>query len=274
MYSLCRQIHRNWIPLTSHLKRRIPQQRLLSDEKLSRPEEFDRQIKPNKPGEARGPVSWVNLVVTAGAVGAVIGTYLYVKKLKTAELDAERKREIGKAKIGGPFNLIDHNGNPKSNKDFFGKWALVYFGFTHCPDVCPDEMEKMSEIYDSLKESAKSEKFVGDVVPLFITVDSERDSVKAVKEYVNEFHPDIIGLTGSEEQVKEACKSYRVYFSAGPRDDEDDYIVDHTIIIYLVNPEGDFVDYYGQKKTAQDVTQSIKLHMMKFANLHKKSFFG
>ena len=116
-------------------------------------------------------------MVTGGCLGAVIGTYLYVKKLKTAELEADRKREIGKSKIGGPFNLIDQDGNPKSNKDFLGKWALIYFGFTHCPDVCPDEMEKMAEIYDSLRDSAKKEKYVGEVVPLFITVDSERDSV-------------------------------------------------------------------------------------------------
>ena len=86
-------------------------------------------------------------MVTGGCLGAVIGTYLYVKKLKTAEIEADRKREIGKSKIGGPFNLIDQDGNPKSNKDFLGKWALIYFGFTHCPDVCPDEMEKMAEIY-------------------------------------------------------------------------------------------------------------------------------
>merc|ERR1739848_542239 len=129
------------------------------------------------------------------------------------EIEADRKKELGKAKIGGPFNLIDHNGDPKSNKDYLGKWALIYFGFTHCPDVCPDEMEKLGEVYNNIREARKTEKYVDDIVPLFITVDPDRDSVKA---------------------VKEACKSYRVYFSAGPKDDEDgDYIVDHTIIIYL-----------------------------------------
>jgi len=273
MYSLSTRICRNWIPLTSYLKRRLPQQRFLSEQKLERPEAFSKN-RPNAPGEGRGPVSWVNLVVTGGVLGAVIGTYLYVKKLKTKEVEADRKAAIGKSKIGGPFNLIDHHGNPKSNKDYFGKWALIYFGFTHCPDVCPDEMEKLAEVYDNLREAAKKESYIGEVVPLFITVDAERDSVSAVKDYVKEFHPDIIGLTGSEEQVKEACKSYRVYFSAGPRDDEDDYIVDHTIIIYLVDPEGNFVDYYGQRKTANDVAHSIKHHMLKFVNLQTKSLFG
>jgi len=275
---LSRRFPRNWIPLPSQYSKRIVPQhkRFLSEKKLPRPDIFDKQnkVQTDSNASSRGPVTWLNAVVTAGCLGSVIGTYLYVKKLKSDELDKERKREIGKSKIGGPFNLIDHDGNPRSNKDFLGKWALIYFGFTHCPDVCPDEMEKMSALYDNIRESKKSEKYLGDIVPLFITVDPERDSAKAVKEYVHEFHPDIIGLTGSEEQIKEACKSYRVYFSAGPRDDEEDYIVDHTIIIYLVDPEGDFVDYYGQRKSAMEVTTSIKAHMMKRYHQQKQSLFG
>lgn len=126
----------------------------------------------------KGPVSWVNLAVSGAIVASVIGTYLYVKSLKTAELEKERKREIGKSKIGGPFSLVDQEGKTRTNQDFLGKWVLIYFGFSHCPDICPDEMEKMALAYNTIMEDRKKDsKNIDEIVPLFITVDPERDSV-------------------------------------------------------------------------------------------------
>ena len=151
--------------------------RYLSDSKIPKPAEFSKRRVKEDSSKGKGPVSWVNAIVSGVALSAVIGTYLYVKDIKTKELDKERKREIGKSKIGGQFKLFDTKGNPKSSEDFHGKWVLLYFGFTHCPDVCPDEMEKIAVVVDDLADRRKKEDKIGEVVPVFITVDPDRDTV-------------------------------------------------------------------------------------------------
>uniref|UniRef100_H2YE39 Thioredoxin domain-containing protein n=1 Tax=Ciona savignyi TaxID=51511 RepID=H2YE39_CIOSA len=218
-----------------------------------------------RPPEEPMPIKKRLLIV--GAVLIIWGGvyYLATAKKKKKRL-LERETQLSKTDIGAEdYNLIDHNGKAVSKKDFLGKWLLLYFGFTHCPDICPEELEKMADIIDLVD----NDKSIPDLLPLFLSVDPERDTPAAIKEYVSEFHPKMVGLTGTPEDIKQASKAFRVYYSAGPKDEDNDYIVDHTIVMYLMNPKGNFVDYYGSRSVAtNDIYSGIKRNMQNYARLH------
>jgi len=213
-----------------------------------------------KQSSSSGPISWKGLLVFAIAGGGIWYYVKYLKEEKEKAKEAERNRSIGMASLGGPFELVDQDGKPKTDKDFLGKWIFIYFGFCHCPDICPDQLEKITTIIETLDKTQGIPK----LQPLFITVDPHRDDPKSIKEYLQDFHPRFIGLTGTEEQIKAVTKAYRVYYSAGPMDEDEDYIVDHTIITYLVNPDGKFVEYFGQNKSIEEITSSIGAKMVNY----------
>jgi protein SCO1 len=139
------------------------------------------------------------------------------------------------AKIGGPFELVDaQNGKTVSDQDFKGKWMLIYFGYTHCPDACPTALNDLSLALDKLGDRRQA------MAPLFITIDPERDTAAVMKDYVASFAPDIVGLTGSTDQIAKAEKEYRVYAAKHPTKDGG-YDMDHSSIIYVIDPAGRFI---------------------------------
>src|SRR4051794_417766 len=156
--------------------------------------------------------------------------------------------------VGGPFELIDHTGKPRTDGDFRGKLMLVYFGFTYCPDICPTDLQAIGLALDKLGAEADG------VQPLFITVDPERDTVQHLAEYVPMFHPRLIGLTGSAEAIRMAADSYKVYFARVDAGKEDPgyYTVDHTAFIYLMAREGNYLGFFPPGTTADRMVEIIR----------------
>ena len=151
-----------------------------------------------------------------------------------AWLSLARPDAGGVAGIGGPFRLQTADGREVTDADFRGKWMVVYFGYTSCPDVCPTGLQTIANALDTLGPEAKRRAAV-----LFVTVDPERDSPKILQDYVSAFDAPITGLGGSPEQVAAAAKAYRVYYAKHPKADGA-YDMDHSSIIYVMDPRGRF----------------------------------
>lgn len=161
----------------------------------------------------------------------------------------------GKALIGGPFTLTNQDGKQVTEKDFRGKFMLVYFGYTYCPDVCPAELQVMSAALDALGDKASR------VTPVFISIDPARDTVEEMKTYVGNFHPRLVGLTGSEQEVAVAAKAYRVYYAKAKGEATTEYLMDHASIVYLMSPEGEYLAHFtygtGVDKMAKGIAKFL-----------------
>ncbi|KAL2256571.1 hypothetical protein VTK26DRAFT_1466 [Humicola hyalothermophila] len=204
-----------------------------------------------------GPFSWkAGLLFVLTGIGLVWYFEREKERMQRKRI-AESTKGVGRPKVGGPFELIDQNGNKVTDEDLKGRYSLVYFGFTHCPDICPEELDKMAKMFDLVEEQRP-----GALTGVFVTCDPARDGPKQLKEYLVEFHPKFVGLTGTYEQIKAMCKAYRVYFST-PTEVKpgQDYLVDHSIYFYLMDPEGDFVEALGRQHSPEQGAKVILDHM-------------
>lgn len=152
--------------------------------------------------------------------------------------------------IGGPFTLVDTAGATVTDKDVITKPSLIYFGYTFCPDVCPFDNARNAQAVDILTERGI------DVAPVFITVDPLRDTAQVMAEYTSNIHPAMIGLTGSEDQIKAAADAYRVLYQRREVGGGG-YLMDHSVFTYLVTPETGFVDFFQRDATPEEVADTV-----------------
>ena len=180
-------------------------------------------------------------------IAAVIGGYAYMSR------GPHQQQGSGVALVGGPFSLVDQDGRRVTEKNFLGKYMLVFFGYTYCPDICPTELQVMSAALDQLGPEADR------IQPIFVSIDPARDTPEVLKAYVANFGLRLIGLTGSPEEVAAIAKAYRAYYAkAGNGSTGTDYLMDHSSIIYLMGPDGRFVKHMPYTTDAAKLATELK----------------
>jgi len=191
------------------------------------------------------------MAAALAAVGAIVGGLVVGGFIDVAP---ERvSRTIGEASIGGPFELVDGSGKTVDDAQFRGKAMLIYFGFTFCPDICPTELSAMADALDLLPPEVADR-----VQPIFITIDPERDTPAVVGEYAAAFHPRLVGLTGSPEQIQAAARAYRVYYAKQEAETAGaPYLMAHSSIIYLMDEDGRFARHFSAGTPPADIAAGI-----------------
>jgi protein SCO1/2 len=194
----------------------------------------------------------VRILLVTGAFLAGLVICFGVVAIVTGRVSAPVAQQI--AAIGGPFKLTNQNGETVTDQDLKGHPFLVFFGFTHCPDVCPTTLFEVSQIFRALGSDADR------VRALFITVDPERDTPALMKDYLSSFDPHMAGLTGDPAAVAAVAKAYRVYYKKVPLD-QGGYTLDHTAIVYLMDKEGRFVSPFSLKRTTEAAAADLRRYL-------------
>jgi len=158
--------------------------------------------------------------------------------------------------IGGKFTLVDQNGDKFDSDKMKGHLSLVYFGFTYCPDICPTSLNKLSNVISTL------DKYNIDVMPIFITIDPGRDTSELLKGYLSHFHPKFIGLTGSDEEIKQVADLYKVFYvrTQNPHNGPKNYLLDHSSFVYLMDKKGKYMKHFYMNSTEEEIIEYIRVN--------------
>ncbi len=197
------------------------------------------------------------LIGLIAALAGLIGGIAFIPGAVDRLFATREPATTGRALVGGPFEMTDHNGRRVTEKDFQGRLMLVYFGFTYCPDICPAGLQVVTAALEELGTDANR------IVPIFITVDPERDTPEQMKQYVSSFHKSFIGLTGSKEDVAQAAKAYRVYYRKVQDESLSDYTMDHTSFLYLMGADGQFITHFPHSIDPEKLAERLAAEIRK-----------
>ncbi|KAL3728772.1 hypothetical protein ACJRO7_033363 [Eucalyptus globulus] len=216
-----------------------------------------RNVYPVSPAEADASRPWRNFLIPSLIVGGFVGAAVLVRynDERRATLKGQGSSREGNSVrgpiIGGPFTLIDTEHRIVTEKDFKGKWVLLYFGYTSSPDVGPEQLNTMAKAIKILESKQNAEIF-----PVFVTIDPQRDTASHLRAYLKEFHPRIIGLTGPAAAVRQMAQEYRVYFKK-VEEEGDDYLVETSHNMYLLNPNMEVTRYFGVEYSAEELSEAM-----------------
>ncbi len=198
-----------------------------------------------------------SLIVIVILFAAVASFWLGMKPESPSEPEAPvTKHHSGEAAIGGAFTLVNTSGETVTQDALLGKFSLVFFGFTHCPDICPTGLSTMSDAMNALPEALSAV-----LTPVFITVDPARDTPERMAEYVANFHPSMLALTGSDEAVKQAVAAYKVYAAKGEEEASGHYLMDHSGFLYLMGPDGTYRKHFTYNQPLEELVAAITAEM-------------
>ena len=207
--------------------------------------------------ENKSSKKFSKIIIALSAVIAAISLYILVAiELPDKPVAGQGGLKTEEALIGGEFTLTDHNGNEFNSEQMKGKLSLVYFGFTFCPDICPTSLQKLTNVLTTL------DKYQIDVLPIFITVDPSRDTQGLLKEYLAHFHPKLLGLTGTEEQIRGVADLYKVFYARAEGADEagKNYMLDHSSFVYLMDKNGKYLKHFYMNTKAEEIIEFIRIN--------------